>query len=87
MSALERRMVDYGTLPDWEEFITRYNDVYGDDDDEFSGTNDPYLGEYLFTTPELYDQLEIAAEKWEDGNDDAGDWASAVLGLLGIEWV
>lgn len=79
------RYCTYGVLPDWEEFSSRYSDVCGDG--EFSGTNDPYLGNYSFTESELHDQLEAAVSEWEDGDDMAGDWASAVMTVLGIEWV
>lgn len=76
----------FGFLPRYEDFCQAWSQVIPGDD-LFSFGNDPRMGTDELTQDELWDELNKATEEYLDGDDEAGDWASAVLSCLKIEWV
>lgn len=45
------------------------------------------IGDGDYTSRELYKGLKELVEKWNEGDEDAGDLASSILASIGIEWV
>lgn len=76
----------YGTLPSRREFIRACGsrEIY-----RIAGRpaeRDGVAGEY--TCQELYGLVKRLTREWnENGDDNAGDWASDILGTLGFEWI
>jgi hypothetical protein len=85
--ALNERMksMTYGQLPSKSEFEKAFDKEV--DGDTYSFGRDPRVGTDKLTSRELWKELQDAVSEWEDGDDEAGDWASAVLGTLGFEWI
>ncbi len=78
----------YGTMPSREEFDAAYDAM-----EEwhhrpgFRFGNDARLGDATLTASELWDELQKAKAELDEGDEAAGDWCSAVLECLDIEWV
>jgi hypothetical protein len=49
--------------------------------------SDPFNLAGDYTHSELWGTVKKLVEKWEDYDEEAGEWASSILGTLGIEWV
>lgn len=49
--------------------------------------NDPRVGTCDLTQDELWDELKKAHQDYESGQEDAGNFCSCVLSVLGFEWV
>ena len=89
---MARRSMTYGLMPSREEFDTACAEPDSEcgksvDDVGFSFGNDERIGTDALTSGELLEELQTAREEWEEGDEKAGDWCSAVLGCLGFEWV
>ena len=61
-------------------------------DPRFHFANDPRVGTCELTCSELWGELEKAQLDWGNPggttcDDDAGQWCSDVLGVLGFEWI
>lgn len=89
---MARRSMTYGVLPSLEEFEAACAEPDGDggesvDDVGFAFGNDERIGTDTLTTGELWNELQNAHRDWEDGDDGAGAWCSAVLGCIGFEWI
>lgn len=91
------RMIDVtgGTFPRWEEFEARFNAVCANSNNLLSFGNDPFVGTDNLTCEQLW---EILHEVWNNsesldpetqmpGIDEAYNWCSTVLGILGWNWV
>lgn len=87
-----RKSVTYGTLNRADyDYAWRVNMK----EDTFTITNCKRVGTYTFTQEGLFRELHQAVAEWNGANssltqeerDAAGDWASCVLSVLGIEWV
>jgi len=77
----------YGNLPTYDDFAAAF-EADQDIGPTYRIRNDPYFGSDDLTCTELYEQLERARDDWEEnGEDAAGDFASAILQTLGFEWV
>lgn len=84
------KTVTYGVMPAREEFGDRFSasvEAAGDADPLFSFGRDPRVGTVNMAEHELWDELVKAHAEYEAGDEDAGDWCSAVLGCLDWEWV
>lgn len=79
------KSMTYGNLPSKAEFEKAFDKEVPSGKYRFG--NDERFGNDSVTSNELYKELETAVEEYEDGDDAAGDWASAVLSTLGFEWV
>lgn len=89
---MARRSMTYGVMPSLEEFEAACAEPDGEcgrsvDDLGFSFGNDERIGTDTLTGGELWEELQRAHGEWEEGDEKAGDWCSAVLGCLGFEWV
>lgn len=89
---MARRSMTYGVMPSLEEFEAACAESDSEcgksvDDLGFSFGNDERIGTDTLTSGELWEELQMAREEWEEGDEKAGDWCSAVLGCLGFEWV
>jgi hypothetical protein len=79
----------YGELPKLEDFEAMWEGDVGPERG-FEVRNCKRVGNRTFRTArELYSELELAVEEWggETPYDAAGDWASAILSVFGVEWV
>lgn len=89
-----RRDLRYGTMPTiqsweahWQKYVGAPDDVYriqvldGDSSVERYGLANQYNSE------ELYQLTSELAQRLEDGDEDAGDWAQRILRVLGFDWV
>lgn len=82
----------FGVLPSREKFNECWDKTM-DGKSTFQFGNDERVGNDALTQDELWDELGRAVSDMTDENstvhgaEDAGSWASAVLSVLGIEWV
>lgn len=83
---MPRNSMTYGTLPNRNEFIAAFDEVCADTG-RFEVRRDPFHGDHDFTSEGLWAALKLAVSDFENGRDAAGEWASAVLSVLGFEWV
>ncbi len=81
------KTVTYGVMPTREEFDAAYEVASTDDGHGFRFRNDKRIGNGELTCSELWDELVKAHAEFEAGDEEAGDWCSAVLGCLDWEWV
>jgi len=89
------KSLTYGTLPSFEAFEDAWEDAGVGR--VFHIRNCKRVGDWDATRRELYAELEKAVAEWNVGDDEcggdftaadeAGDWASCVLQVLGFEWV
>ena len=80
----------YGTMPSRELFGAKYKTMAEGFPPErgFRFRNDKRVGTGELSEDELWEELQRAWREYEElGDGDAGDWCSAVLGCLDIEWV
>lgn len=75
----------FGVLPPYDDFWDAFEDTVGSM--YYRIRNDHRVGDTDFTPRELYAELRSAVRDFENGDDEAGSWASAVLSTLGFEWV
>lgn len=80
-----RKSMTYGKLPSQSEFEKAFDEEV--DGDTFDFRNDPRVGTDKLTSRELWKELKDAVSEYEDGDDEAGDWASSVMEVLGFEWI
>ena len=80
-----RRSMTYGTLP----AMCEYDAAFWAEcpDGRFMFVNDLRVGTCELSCSELWDELKRATAQFLDGSEPSGYWASAVLGILGFEWV
>jgi hypothetical protein len=82
----------FGVLPSREKFNECWDKTM-DGKSTFQFGNDERVGNDALTQDELWDELGRAVSDMGDENstegfvEDSGQWASAVLSVLGIEWV
>jgi hypothetical protein len=74
----------YGVMPPREDFDAAFDREVPN---RFRFGNDPRVGNCELTADELWSELESAKGEHDDGDDEAGDWASCVLYTLGFEWI
>ena len=90
-SAMRMRLT-YGELPTREQFEDAFEGDLGPDG-VYQVRNCKRVGNQDFTCAGLFDEVTKATHAWQWGEmadepfEQAGDWASAVLQTLGIEWV
>jgi len=81
----------YGTLPTEEQFETAWQAELAKGslrDWKFAFANDKRMGTCALMQSELWHEVQDAHQDYhEHGDEAAGDWCSAVLGCLGVEWV
>jgi hypothetical protein len=81
----------YGVLPSLEDYDRAWQRA--EIGEHFTFGNDKRMGSCSLSQWELWDELEKAKDDWENNSeteaesDAAGDWASCVLSVLGIEWI
>lgn len=87
--ASKRIYLTYGVLPTEEQFDQAWDETFAESlKNTFGFRNDPRVGNAELTQSELWKELQQATkENNEDGNEEAGSWASGVLGHLDVEWV
>lgn len=84
---MKHEWMTYGELPSEEAFEDMWMREMGDDH-EYSIRNCDRVGNQSYATAaELYADLTRARDDWAAGDEEAGDWASAVLSTLGVLWV
>jgi len=81
----------YGVLPTYDEFVDAFAGDLGEGG-VYQIRNCKRCGNVDLTCDELWEYLNGAVAEFHDAQCDdtqewAGDWASAVLQTLGIEWV
>ena len=88
------KSMTYGTLPLETEFVAAFETFCPDG--RFKFGNDERVGNDTLNCTELWNELVKAHGEWNDFSDDteygedadsAGDWCSAVLSVLGFEWI
>jgi hypothetical protein len=86
----------FGQMPTEEQFNQAWSNHFGqhinhiaEDSgrDLFSFGNDKRVGTDELTQSQVWAEINKAHEEYEQGDDAAGAWVSAVLFSLGIEWV
>ena len=88
----------YGNLPTREQFEKAFIATDTTGNRVFAFGNDPRVGTCELTCDELWTEVCKATEEFNsdwDGihtsdlaaKESSGDWASAVLGCIGIEWI
>lgn len=85
----------YGQLPTKRQFLAAYKRELGDgeyrmrlrgaDVDAVRGT--VFESGTSFDVDDTWDGLKELRDKWEEGNDAAGDLASSILFTLNFEWI
>lgn len=87
----------YGILPTREAFAAAFEGSCPKG--TFSVRNDSYAGNGDYSESELWEELEIVVSTFDrngtsseedsdsEEREEAGSFASAVLGILGFEWV
>lgn len=85
--ALHEKMksMTYGRLPSQAEFNKAYDENL--EGGKYRFGNDARMGNAKLDASQLWKELKKATTEWEDGDDEAGEWASSVLITLGFEWV
>lgn len=83
--------LSYGVLPSESAFLAAVNSEQCGHvrsiDGTFSFGNCKRLGTVELSAFDLWVEVKVAAFEWHEGNEEAGDWASCVLSVLGFEWV
>lgn len=78
----------YGHLPTRDQFHHCWTlEVTDEECDRFAFRNDPRVGSCKLTEDQVWKELVKAEQEWAEGNDEAGEWCSSVLSVLGVEWV
>lgn len=86
----------YGEVPPYGDFLKRFSKESGDDyamhlkgSDLRAADGTPFAqdGRQLYDSKETYIGVVQLVEKWEKGDEAAGDLASGILSTLGYEWV
>lgn len=96
----EMKSMDFGDLPTKKAFMKAfYRDLgedgeytmllRGEDADAAIGTEFERAidTEAVFDEHETWDGIKDLKRHWEEGSDEAGSLASAILGTLGFEWI
>ena len=86
----EGTTLTYGVLPSREAFDDAFDQQFPEG--RFSITNCVRIGSVNLTADQTWKELEKAVDEWEDPANDSEEeltagWASAVLSVLGFEWV
>lgn len=76
----------FGVMPTREQFDAGW-DACEPRGDRFHFGNDKRIGNDALTQEELWKEVVKAHGEFEEGDEDAGDWCSSVLGCLDIEWI
>lgn len=74
----------YGVMPSYSKFQDAFDAETGG---QYSISNDRHGRSGRYDARELWRLLSAELEKWEAGNEEAGDFVSAVLSTLGFEWI
>lgn len=77
----------YGVLPDRDSFYELYARAQGGKRYRISNVRDVEDADGEYTDVELYKYLRELVERWENGDDAAGDLASSILSTLNAEWI
>lgn len=84
-------VLTFGILPTQGQFDSQWGkeDEKGGfaQDGKFHFGQDRRVGTCELSQGELWEELQKAVAEHEVGSEEAGDWCSAVLGCLSIEWV
>lgn len=79
------KSMTFGQLPSEDEFQAAFDKhcPLG----TFAFSRDKRVGDDDLTASRLWGELTLAVEQFEKGDEEAGSWASAVLSMLGFEWI
>jgi hypothetical protein len=81
-----RQQLTYGVLPSYEDFEEAFDAEVPNSTYQIRNDRGGADGDY--TARQLYSLVKEQTELFnEDGDDEAGDFASAVLSTLGYEWI
>jgi hypothetical protein len=83
-----RQSMTYGVLPNRDAFSEAFSEECNSG--KFRIRNCPMIGNDDLTESELWNQVQNAANAWNNDSEDSeewGDWASCVLSVLGFEWI
>lgn len=84
----KRWPMTYGQLPSEDDFVEQYVAVMGSEDAPYEIRNDKGGADGTYDAYKLYALLHEQTQLFnEDSDDDAGDFTSAVLSTLNIEWI
>lgn len=75
----------FGNIPSYDVFECKFDEVC--ESGRFKFGNDRRVGTDEFTCTELYSEVVMATKEHDEGDEVAGYWVSAVLGILDIEWI
>lgn len=81
-SRIAAAVMNYGDLPDEEEFSAAFAKACPGGKFQFG--NDKRVGNASLTKEGLWNEL---LEASQEPGDEAGQWCSSVLSVLGFEWV
>lgn len=81
---MEKQVMTFGVVPEFEVFEVAFDATC---ENRFSFTNDKRVGNDDLSCTQLYREVVKATEESENGDEEAGSWASSVMGHLGFEWV
>jgi len=90
-----RQSMSYGVMPSKDDFEAAFEAKCPNG--KFAFGNDKIVGTDKLTCTQLWDELQKQRNRWENFPDDedddgskgdqAGDWCSCVLSVLGFEWI
>lgn len=75
----------YGVLPPYDEFLAAFEDEV--ESGTYAISNDKGGRDGDYSAPQLWKLIETEMERFELGDEEAGDFVSAVLDTLGFEWI
>ena len=82
------KSMTYGVVPTPAEFFTAfYREVPDGVYRIRSGAMRTLDIEGDYSERGLFKLVTRLTRKWEQGNEEAGDWASSILSTLGFEWI
>lgn len=77
----------YGVMPTRKDFDQAWDNSIAGESLTFNFRNDSRLGDNNLTNNELWLELNSARAEYEKGDEKSGEWCSAVLYILGFEWI
>lgn len=79
----------FGRLPTRTAFQSAFKREVPDGDYRIvvKGKHTPLIESGQYSEAALWQLVKDLAEGYENGDEDAGDWASGILGTLGFEWI
>lgn len=85
-----RASMTYGVLPKRQAFADAFDSATegrSTYDMVVKGKHPKEVATGDYTEDQLWEMVKALKRAWENGDEDAGDWASGILTTLGFEWI